>query len=150
MLSGFPGSLVDRIYARFKYGAKCSSVHTVPCVSHTSMVGRCIDEAADEHPSPVSRHALSLDKINVHVHNAACMKVADDGTHAVYVYPESDQSHKMPHCHVRSTGAETVVALPTLDVIVGPPLTRKMMELLISSLNEICDCWDELNPEITT
>lgn len=78
------------------------------------------------------------------------MKVADDGTYAVYVYREYDQPHKMPHCHVRSTGADSVVALPTLQVIVGPPLTRKMRELLISSLDEICDGWDELNPEITT
>ena len=70
---------------------------------------------------------------------------------SVYVYREIGERHKMPHCHVRtSIGEETVVALPTMEIIVGADLSREAMDMLIGNLEQICDAWDHINPEVRT
>ena len=78
------------------------------------------------------------------------MRVLYDGNVTVYVYSEGGQPHKMPHCHVRSPDNTTIIAIPSLERIIGPPLSKPVRKLLIDSLDKICDCWNELNPEETT
>ena len=79
------------------------------------------------------------------------MKVVSDGILAIYVYSsEAMQRHHSPHCHIRSTGGEIVVALPTLVIIVGGKLSKRAKSLLTENLDKICDAWNQLNPEITT
>ena len=93
---------------------------------------------------------MIIDKINVCVYYFFLMKVIEEGNIAVYVYNEVGQPHKMPHCHVRNPDSETVVALPSLTVIVGAPLSKSVRELLLATFEELCNCWDELNPEEKT
>ncbi len=79
------------------------------------------------------------------------MRVATHGNISVYVYSEIGERHKMPHCHVRMTnGEETVVALPTIEIIVGADLSRETMDFLVERLEQICDAWNHINPEVQT
>ncbi len=75
------------------------------------------------------------------------MKVAFDGIFSVYVYPEVGQPHNLPHCHIRWADGSSVVALPTLRLIVGTSLPRKAKRILLLNLDLICDTWNELNEE---
>ena len=76
------------------------------------------------------------------------MQVIRDGSRIVYVYSEAAQPHHLPHRHVRRPDCETVVGLPTLSVLAGPALQRAERQLLLDNLEEICDCWSELNSEV--
>lgn len=78
------------------------------------------------------------------------MRIVEDGVFIVYVYPdEFYQPHHMPHCHVRWSGGETVLFLPTLKRVAGPTIPRKGTRFLIDHLEEICDGWNKCNPERT-
>lgn len=68
---------------------------------------------------------------------------------SVYVYPETGQQHHLPHCHVRWAEGDTVVALPSQEILAGPSLPKAARRLLLDRMEEICSCWDELNPEVT-
>jgi len=72
------------------------------------------------------------------------------GKFSVWVYAEADQPHKLPHCHVKWSDGDTVVALPTLLRIAGTELPARAPKLLEDHLEEICKAWDELNPTRTT
>ena len=52
-----------------------------------------------------------------------------------------------PQVHVRRAGgpAETVVGLPLLDVLVGPPLSAEEMSTLLDCLQALLDAWEEFN-----
>ena len=75
------------------------------------------------------------------------MRVLGDGTYSIYVYPETGQPHHWPHCHVRWADDETVVQLPLPMVIAGPPLPKNAKLLLIENLEQICNAWNNINPE---
>jgi hypothetical protein len=68
---------------------------------------------------------------------------------SVHVYSERGAPHHRPHCHLRRRGggAETVIALPLLDAIVGPPLSNEELEIVAANLQRVVDAWDELNGE---
>jgi hypothetical protein len=53
----------------------------------------------------------------------------------------------VPRAHVRRGhhGAETVVRLPLLDVLVGPPLSPDEMSTLLNCLQRLLDAWEEIN-----
>ena len=71
------------------------------------------------------------------------MKIAGNDTYGIYVYVD----HPPPHCHVRcSDGTTIVVALPTLDVVHGNRLSKRLRKLLEDNLEEIYEAWDQLNP----
>lgn len=76
------------------------------------------------------------------------MRVLDNGSYIVYVYSEIGQPHHLPHCHVHWAKGDTVVALPTLTVLAGPPLPRDGRRFLLEGVEEICACWDRLNSEV--
>ena len=63
----------------------------------------------------------------------------------VHVYAEHGSQHNLPHCHVRTSEADTVVAIPTLDVLVGPSLPRWVRDSLAESVNELVRVWEILN-----
>lgn len=73
------------------------------------------------------------------------MKVTDNGTFAIYVYYEKGSPHHLPHCHVRWKHMETVVTLPSLQIIAGPLLPKEAKRLLSENLEEIANAWDKLN-----
>jgi hypothetical protein len=76
------------------------------------------------------------------------VRVFSEGGVSVYVYIESNQPHKLPHCQVRfSDGSNSQVALPTLALLAGRSLPRAIRDLLEQRLDELCDAWDRLNPE---
>ena len=77
------------------------------------------------------------------------MKVAFTDFIAIYVYSsEVFQPHHLPHCHVRWSNGETVVAIPTLRTIVGKRLPKGTKKLLLNHFNDICKAWNKLNPEL--
>jgi len=65
------------------------------------------------------------------------------GKFSVWVYPVSNAPHKLPHCHIHWSDGASVVALPTLEVIAGPRMSRE------ARIEDICRAWDERNPERT-
>ncbi len=71
------------------------------------------------------------------------------GKFSVWVYSESNGPHKLPHRHLHWSDDAAVVALPTLEVIAGPRLSREARTLLEDHVEEICRVWDERNPERT-
>lgn len=71
------------------------------------------------------------------------------GKFSVWVYSEINAAHKLPHCHIHWSDGASVVALPTLEVIAGPRLPREARTLLEVHLEDICQAWDERNPERT-
>lgn len=66
---------------------------------------------------------------------------------SLHVYRERGAQHHRPHAHLRrhSGGAETVVGLPLLDVIVGPAVSGEEMAVLLDCLQRLLDAWEELN-----
>jgi len=78
------------------------------------------------------------------------VKVVSRAAYDVYVYPEVGNRHHLPHCHVRWSGNDVSVALPTLMEIAGGPLPPAARELLIEYLEVIYAKWAELNPERET
>lgn len=76
------------------------------------------------------------------------MKVIADGPFAIYVYPnEHNQPHHSPHCHIRWSGLDAVVLLPTMTQIIGPAIPKKGIRLLRDNIEVICNEWDKINPE---
>lgn len=82
--------------------------------------------------------------MNVNVYNDA-MRVFSDAGIVVYVYAEVGGKHHMPHCHVHWKDARTVVAIPSLEVIVGRKLSKRVHITLKDHLEEIAAAWKELN-----
>ena len=78
------------------------------------------------------------------------MRVVSDDLFAIYVYSEAMHKHHLPHCHVRSPDGEIVVILPTLSVLVGGKLSKRAKSLLLENIDQICEAWNKLNPEIET
>lgn len=66
---------------------------------------------------------------------------------SLHVYRERGGRHHRPHAHLRryDGAAETVVGLPLLEVIVGPPVTGQEMTVLLECLQRLLDAWEELN-----
>ncbi len=64
---------------------------------------------------------------------------------AVYIYAESSSPHRLPHCHVRKSGATTVLALPSLTVLAGKNLPRRIILALRARMSELAAAWDEHN-----
>ena len=73
------------------------------------------------------------------------MRIVTEGGLAVYVYPEGGARHKLPHCHVRWAESDTVIALPSLRRLVGPPLPKLGGDMLRKNLDLIWDQWLALN-----
>jgi len=74
------------------------------------------------------------------------MTILSFGKYSVCVYPEYGQPHHLPHCHVRWPDGNVKVALPDLMIIVGGELPREARTVLLENLDEICRCWNQLNP----
>lgn len=75
-------------------------------------------------------------------------RVLTSGQFSVFVYAEWGQPHHLPHCDVRwQDGRSTQVALPTLMVIVGPPLSRTARQLLEDHLIDLVEAWNRNNPK---
>lgn len=66
---------------------------------------------------------------------------------SLHVYRERGGRHHRPHAHVRRQDGspETVVGLPLLDIIVGPPVTGDEMSVLLDCLQRLVDAWELLN-----
>lgn len=76
------------------------------------------------------------------------MKVVSDGLFDVCVYSnERTQRHHLPHCHVYSPDGDVVVALPSLNIIVGKGLSKRARALLEENLEKIWEAWTNLNGE---
>lgn len=60
---------------------------------------------------------------------------------SLHIYRERGGRHHRPHVHLRRRdGAPTtVLGLPLLDVIVGPPATGEEMEVLLECLQRLLD-----------
>ncbi len=68
------------------------------------------------------------------------------GKITIRVYSEKQTKHKLPHCHVCEDGeVSTSVALPTLNVLVGPRLSKESRLLLKENLEKIIQAWEKLN-----
>jgi hypothetical protein len=82
------------------------------------------------------------------VYNIDYMKVIADGNIIVKVYcDETFQKHHLPHCHVFWPDGSLIVTLPTLDVIVGGNIPKRIRIILLDNFNTIIDAWNQLNPE---
>jgi hypothetical protein len=66
---------------------------------------------------------------------------------SLHIYGERGAQHHLPHVHIRRRdgGAETVVSLPLLHVIVGPTPSRAEIEVLEASLSTLISEWGRLN-----
>jgi hypothetical protein len=73
-------------------------------------------------------------------------EVHREGPYKIIVHPEGTPRHKLPHCHVRGPQGETVVALPTIRPIAGPPLPREGRELVEKHYQATVAEWNRLNP----
>lgn len=67
------------------------------------------------------------------------------GTEVIGIYIRFGD-HPPPHIHVRRGGQESRVAIPTLKVLTGPPLSKTERELIIDKLDFLCDEYDRINP----
>jgi hypothetical protein len=65
----------------------------------------------------------------------------------VYVYAEYGQPHHLPHRDVIWPDGEAQVSLPNLQVIIGDPLPREMLTVLVSNRARLVAAWNALNPE---
>lgn len=74
------------------------------------------------------------------------MRVLTIGAVSVYVYDERGQPHMLPHCHVRWSGQDAVLALGTLTLLVGPEPSKAVLEHLAANLETLWAEWDRLNP----
>jgi hypothetical protein len=53
----------------------------------------------------------------------------------------------LPRAHLRRAGSETetIVSLPFIEVIAGPPLSERETVFLLSELQKLIDAWKERN-----
>lgn len=74
-------------------------------------------------------------------------EVAQHDQFCFHVYRERGQRHHQPHCHIRRSdgSAETVVALISLKVIVGPQPSRKERKALREDRAALIAAWKERN-----
>jgi hypothetical protein len=72
-------------------------------------------------------------------------EITSHDSFSLHVYPERGVRHHRPHCHVRRSdgGAETVVAITSLEVIVGPALSRKERRALRGDRDVLARAWKE-------
>ena len=76
------------------------------------------------------------------------MRILEINGYKVYIYYNDCKQHNLPHCHVRyKDEKEWVLLLPTLDVIIGGKLKKKIKNYLADNLDYLCNKWDELNPD---
>lgn len=63
---------------------------------------------------------------------------------SLHVFGPRRGSKEMPRCHVRrrNGGAETVVELPFVEVIAGPPLDGEEIKAILEHMQELLDEWD--------
>lgn len=66
---------------------------------------------------------------------------------SLHVYRERSGRPYRPRAHLRRHDGEptTVVGLPLLDVMIGPPVSGPEMEVLLDCLQPLLDAWEELN-----
>jgi hypothetical protein len=66
---------------------------------------------------------------------------------SLHVYRERGGRHHRPHAHLRRHDGRptTVVGLPLLDVIIGPPVNGLEMNVLLECLQRLLDAWEQLN-----
>jgi hypothetical protein len=74
-------------------------------------------------------------------------EISNHDQFAFHVYRERGQPHHLPHCHVRRSdgSAETVVAIASLKVIVGPALSRKERRALEEDRETLSEAWETHN-----
>lgn len=74
-------------------------------------------------------------------------EITSHDSFSLHVYPERGVRHHRPHCHVRRSdgSAETVVALASLEVIIGPALSRKERRALREDREILVAAWSELH-----
>nr|WP_262921422.1 DUF4160 domain-containing protein [Maribellus maritimus] len=71
------------------------------------------------------------------------MKIIERDNFKIYIYVDD---HYPPHCHVRwSDEVESIIALPTLDLLYGKRITKKLKSLLYEELDALIDAWDKYN-----
>ncbi len=75
-------------------------------------------------------------------------KILDNGTYRVYIYPNDNNPHHLPHCHVYWSGHDqaSVVSLPDLSVLVGQALPRAARKWLAAHVDLLLAQWHVLNP----
>lgn len=66
---------------------------------------------------------------------------------SLHVYVEHGGKHHLPHVHIRRHDGSpgSVVSLPLLNLIVGPPPSKAERTVLIDSLPTLVAKWSELN-----
>jgi hypothetical protein len=74
-------------------------------------------------------------------------EISNHDNFSLHVYCERGQPHHRPHCHLRRSdgSAETVVAIASLEVIVGPALSRQERAALREMQPELIEAWEERN-----
>lgn len=75
-------------------------------------------------------------------------QVTADGLLSLHVYSEANRNNRPARAYLRRGEGEpsTVLALPLLGLIAGPPPTLAENDFLLASLQVTIDAWDELNP----
>jgi hypothetical protein len=70
-------------------------------------------------------------------------EISNHDRFSFHVYPERGERHHRPHCHVRRSdgSAETVVALASLEVIIGPALSRKERRAVFEDRQKLLEAW---------
>lgn len=66
---------------------------------------------------------------------------------SLHVYAERGGNHHLPHVHIRRHDGSpgSVLSLPLLNLIVGPPPSQAERTVLTGSLPELVAKWSELN-----
>lgn len=74
-------------------------------------------------------------------------EIASDGGNSLHIYRQRGPLPHGPRVHLRraSGGPTTVLTLPLLDVLIGPEPTPEETVLLLDSLQQLLDAWEELN-----
>lgn len=66
---------------------------------------------------------------------------------SLHVYGERGGKHHLPHVHIRrhDGSPDSVLSLPLLNLIVGPPPSKAERTALMDSLATLVAEWSELN-----
>ena len=66
---------------------------------------------------------------------------------SLHVYRQRGQQPPRPRVHVRrhDGSATTVLGLPLLEVMIGPPVSEEETHALLDCLQRLLDLWEELN-----
>lgn len=66
---------------------------------------------------------------------------------SLHVYGERGGKHHLPHVHIRRHDGSpgSVLSLPLLNLIVGPPSSKVERTVLVDNLPALVAKWNELN-----